>query len=330
MGTATSFRRACLLFAAVELRVFPAISEGAASAEEVAGAIGLNRLSTRILLDGLAAMEILLVRNKKYAIAPSHRRFLLDGPDSAVPDIVRCARENRIWLEITHILRSGGEVPSAYSRELLDSKIGGFPALMRFNRLNAEAVLAEIKPDAEAARNVLDMGGGDGIFADLILSLNSKVQMVILEQEGGADLCTDSLGDQIGSGRLQILLGDARYFRADIQFDLILINELLELYGAEDKARIVRCAAETLSPKGRIVVVKFTLDSTGIAPLPSALFSIRMHLKAGGYLESDSEVISLLQEAGCKNVRHLELANAKSIFIAGREHDEIKCANKLL
>src|ERR1700687_1203491 len=122
MGTATAFRRSCLLFAAVELGVFPAIAEKGARAEEVASAIGVDTWSTTTLLNGLVAVSLLQLEGDRYTIDPAHRLLLLEGPATMLPDIRRIARENEVWLRASAILKGSQKSPVEYSRELLDGR----------------------------------------------------------------------------------------------------------------------------------------------------------------------------------------------------------------
>jgi SAM-dependent methyltransferase len=311
METANAFRRSCLLFTAVQLGVFPMLADAGMKLEELSTRIGIDASSTGILLNGLVATSILRVEDGCYSVPRHYKQLLGSGADTMLPDLARAARENLVWLRASEILTGQAKAPREYSRELLDGRIVSYPALMKFNRYCASAVLEVAAPHVQRARRVLDLGGGDGIFASLILQANPEATYTILEVPGGADSCIV----QQGSDRFRIVYGDACNFEPGEKFDLIIVNELLELFGGVDKERIVRRAKVALAPNGAIVIVKFTLTSDGIEPKSSALFSLRMRLKSESYLESDAEVFEMLRAAGCECSGIVRVGPLKSIVI---------------
>lgn len=314
MGIATAFRYSCVLFAAVELRLFEAIAERGSSVAEVAEATALDAVAARCLLNALVAVEILHVDEGRYRIEASFRPFLLSH---MIPDLKRVARENQAWLQAAKILQGSANAPLDYRRELLDGRIADYPTLLQFNRRAAAEVL-NMAEEVRGASRVLDVGGGDGIFADLLLQMNPGASVSVLELEGGAQPCVARLASELASGRLRIIYDDARRFVTSEQYDLVIINELLEMYGEDDKIAIARSAVRALAPYGRILLVKFALDAGGVVPPSAALFSVRMYLKCGSYLESDAQAIAMLLEAGCRRAEILPGISMKSVILASR------------
>lgn len=320
VAAATAFRRSCALFAAAQLGVFAAIDRGAVTSGDVARRVGLDEGAARTLLDGLVAIGLLRAEAGAYAVDARLRPFLVDGPRSMAGDLRRFARENEVWLRAASILRGAEAPPADYSRELLDGRVADYPALLEFNRLSADAVVACAHEEVAAARRVLDLGGGDGSFSGAVLERNPSATVTVVEVEGGgAAPCLARHAAHVRSGRLRVVLGDARDFRPDEPFDLVIVNELLELFDAPDKERIVNSAVRSLAAGGSVVVAKFALDPTGAAPASSALFSLRMRLKGGTYLETDTDLIELLRRAGCTHARLMQSPPAKCVVIARRE-----------
>src|SRR5262249_13346177 len=152
--------------------------------------------------------------------------------------IVTFRQENQVWLSMPWILRGAERAPESYSRELLDSRIAGFAGLMMLNRLDAESILEQIQPVLAGAGTVLDMGGGDGYYARRIVESNPSARVDVLDLEGGFDLCLAQNAEAIGAGRIRPIVGDARTFESPDAYDLVMINELLELFPREEKLLI--------------------------------------------------------------------------------------------
>jgi hypothetical protein len=324
IGTATAFRRSCLLFAAIELGVFGAIGTDEVDTKTVASRLDLDFRSTATLLKSLVAVGLLSWRDDRVALWRRHWEFLLPSRNSALPDMRRYIAENVAWLEAASILRGTRQPSPAYARELLDGRIMDFPALGWFNALHAAAVIDTVEDVLTPPRNVLDLGGGDGVFARQILSRYPDTKVTILELEGGAEGCQTELSDAIASVRLAIRYGDARCFAPEAVYDLVVINELLELYCDADKARIVTHAVQATGPAGKVLVVKFTLDESGVEPAAAAVFSMRMRMKFGSHLETDAEVAALLCRSGCARPLIRRVGPLKSVLLAGRQPSALR------
>lgn len=310
------FRRACVLFAALDLRVFDALEDCDAP---VAGALGLGTRETETLLRALAAQGLLELQDGRFRLGSRYRPFLLSGPESAAADLARYSQENVVWLELAEILRGNKQAPQLYSRELFDGKAAEYPALRKFNALHARAMFDTCSEHIGRPRRILDMGGGDGVLAAHVLERFDEALVTILELEGGAQPAIDALAGEMSVGRLRIIYGDACEYVANPPYDLVIVNELLELFGAEDKARIVRSALASTAPGGLVMITKFALDAAGVFPLSSALFSVRMLLKTGGYLETDPEISELLADNGAKDIRVFKVGPLKTTFLASRD-----------
>ncbi len=71
---ASDYRAACLLSAAVDLRVFELLVGETPTAAEIASAIEGNERATTILLDALAALGLLVKRGGRYDSAENTER----------------------------------------------------------------------------------------------------------------------------------------------------------------------------------------------------------------------------------------------------------------
>jgi MoxR-like ATPase len=68
-----------ILQAGIELRVFDAIAAGATDVRAIAASAGSSQRGTRILLDALAALELLERRDGSYALSTLAEEYLVSG-----------------------------------------------------------------------------------------------------------------------------------------------------------------------------------------------------------------------------------------------------------
>jgi len=311
---ASGYRSSCVLFAALATKLFATIARNGATPSQAGEAAGLPVTSTRLLLDALAALRLIERHSGRYKLRGDLHPILDGGRNDFIEELLLHRRENAVWLRASAILQGQEQAPQAYRRELLDSRVAAFPGIQAMNRLLAHDIVDRIGDILDGARRVLDIGGGDGCMCGIILARNPAIAVRVLDLELGMALCARHT-DFLRAGRLQLEVGDARTCSPVGDHDLVVVNELLELFPRAEKLEILRRAVAALTPGGHIIVIKFTLASDGASPPAAALFSVRMRLKTdAGYLETDDEVVSMLADCGCEHIRVEDVRGFKSII----------------
>jgi trans-aconitate methyltransferase len=319
---AETFRPSCVFFAALTARLWAGITVEGVTADEVARRIGVSAVSARLLLNVVCADGLSRCDNGLYRLREDLRPLLSDGSDRVVEELLLYQRENGVWLRMASVLRGNEQTPVEYQRELLDSQIGRYPGVQALNRSIAREVVERIDGLVMNARRILDIGGGDGLYCDLLLRRNPNAVVRVLDLESGFAMCSRHTG-YLRTGRLELEVGDGRSFHPTSQYDLVMINELLELFAAAEKREILKRGVASLRPGGHIAITKFTLRDNGIEPGGSAIFSLRMRLKTSeGYLETDGEVARALADYGCQDVQMQYVQSLKTIIIARRPDEQ--------
>jgi trans-aconitate methyltransferase len=318
LNIATAFRASALIQAAVQLDLFSFLRPQMGTIHTLAGDLGIAPLSLSLMIKGLQAIGILHEESNRCSLAsalePLYELSVLH-PDG---EVSANQRENWVWLEIASILNKTLQAPDSYKLELLRGNIMKFRGIQSMNAALGCGVLRQIETEISSAKRILDIGGGDGIFSDLILSTYPLARVDVLELPEGAAPCR-FLQQQKPHADLRIILADARSFEATCQYDVIIINELLELFSYADKVAIVRHAVLALAPNGCLLITKFELDDSGLNPTSAAIFSLRMRLKSeASYLETNQEVVDLLTSNGLAWIETHCINGIKTTFKARR------------
>jgi len=292
------FQPANIVFAAAEVDLFSRVPEQGATVDEVAAAVKIEPFGARLLLNALTALGMLVYREPRYHVPPELRPFLTPGPETVLPNLKRFAYENGVWLRMARILRGEEPAPADYGDEFWHNYSDKYPGLKGFNRYCAGKVVKANRETITSATRILDLGGGDGVFAGWALDLNPTASYLLVELPDGVK-CQADLAGHVESGRLRFQTGDARTFEHEPVFDLVVMNELTELFTKEEKALIVRRALNALAPGGRLMAIKFSLNADGIEPASIAMLSLRLSLmRPGVYLETDEELGLIFRNAG--------------------------------
>ncbi|NEQ64808.1 MAG: methyltransferase domain-containing protein [Symploca sp. SIO2D2] len=322
VSVVTTYRNSTALFAAAELGIFRCIPSTGATAFQISDNLDISLVGSQVLLNFLCSINLLKKDANFYYISDSIYPWVRSGESCALSDLLLHKRENEIWLKMPEILKGKTKAPEVYRNELLNSHLGSYNAIQSANRLYAETILSRLTPTLMKASHVLDIGGGHGYYAGRILDINPKSSVTIQDLEGGFEVCKIQQAKEIETGRLKLLIGDARNYHHDSRYDLVMINELLELFPRNEKKSIIDLAMKSLSSDGLLAISKFTLSRDGTSPMFSAIFSVRMLMKTNGagYLETDEEVAEIICECGGTLLAIEKVDDFKTLILA-RAHD---------
>ena len=107
------FLRSAVLRAGLELRIFDHMAKGPADAETIAVAAGTDPRATRLLLQGLAALDTLIAEDEKYRLTPSAQAHLVSGRPGYVGGVRRIFTGDRLWARLGRLadgVRAGGHI----------------------------------------------------------------------------------------------------------------------------------------------------------------------------------------------------------------------------
>ena len=162
-----AFQPVCIIGAAAELDVWGAIGEQSLSADEAAQKLGGNVRAATMLLDAVAALNLLVKEQGRYRVPAELRPLLTHGtPQTVLPMVLHSMNILRNWSQLAWVTKAGIPGPNTAS-------IRGFEADRRglhrrhAQRLDAvgrrargQAGTAEIPPSAGRGRGLghLDTG----------------------------------------------------------------------------------------------------------------------------------------------------------------------------
>ena len=109
---AASFEGSCVLAAAAELDVFPALAGGEATAVELAGRLESDLRGLTMLLDAVVALRLLEKHDDRYRVPDDLRPFLTSGSsESVLPMILHRANVARGWTMLAWTVKAGYPAP---------------------------------------------------------------------------------------------------------------------------------------------------------------------------------------------------------------------------
>jgi len=316
-----SYWETCALHAGVKLDLFTPLAARPETAAELAAELGLAERGLGMLLDALAAMQLLDKQGESYAVTG----FAADLLDRNAPDylgniILHHHHLVESWSRLDEAVREGGPVRNRVSHEPMAAERESF-LLGMFNlaMLNAPKVAAQV--DLVGRRRLLDLGGGSGTYAIHFCRKNPQLQATIYDLPTTQPFAEATLQRFAMKDRIDFAAGDFLAGSLPGGFDVAWLSHVLHGEGPDDCSKLLAKAFAALEPGGQLLVQEFILDETRAAPLFPALFSLNMLLGTPqGQAYSEPELAALLHQAGLSQVERLaiKLPNGAGIM-AGRK-----------
>lgn len=297
---ATGYWASAVLLAANELGVFAALADGAATADEVAAARGLDRRATAMLLDACAALGLLGKRDDRYHLGPL-AGYLVPGRPGCLAGAFRwLAEQYGHWGRLSDAVRDGAPVapPAGHLGDDPD-RTRAFVLAMHER---AVGVARGVVPclDLAGCRSLLDVGGGPGTYAALLAEAHPDLRVAVLDLPGVCAVARDLLAASPARDRIELVPADATQGRYGTAcHDAVLFSGVLHQMAPGAIRAMFAAAHRALRPAGRVFVCDLMLDATRTRPAFSALFSLQMLLTSrDGAAFAVGDCVAWLAEAG--------------------------------
>lgn len=313
---ANAWRESRIVLTAVELDLFSAVGDGATAAG-IAGRLATDLRGTGCLLHALAALGLLEKRGESFHNGPVAARFLCAGSaDDRRGALMHSAALWHRWSALTECVRTGRPA-SRGPRDEADT--AAFIAAMHANSTQrAPALIAAL--DLSDVRRVLDVGGGSGGYAIALARALPQARIEVLDL---ADVVLLTQGYVAAAGvadRVGTRVGDLNADDFGSGYDLVLISAICHMNGPAGNADLIRRAARSLAPRGRVVVLDHILEPDRTAPVAGAIFAVNMlvNTPAGGNY-TRAEYFGWMRDAGLANVAQIPLPGPTELVVGMKQ-----------
>lgn len=295
---------------ALELAIFDAVEDSAATAETVANRLKLEPKATELLLNALVALGLLHKSKEHFSLTETAARYLVNSSPQYVGAMIRF--ESLLWAcweKLPDAIRSGQPVrpPNMYQEDPLETEtfIKAMDSLVRA-RGDAEVIAKAM--DWNGVTEMLDVGSGPASYPIALCQRFSDLHAKIFDLPGTL-VITRSFVHQAGmQERIDLIAGDYRKDPIPGSYDLVFLSNIIHGEGEQDNAALVRKLASNLKLGGRLVVKDHILDDSRTTPPVGAIFSLLMLLTTeSGRCYSFSEIKSWMERAGLRDVQRVDL-----------------------
>lgn len=314
---AFDFRVARAIYCALELGVFEALGRGEMRTETLADACKASPRGMRILLDALAATEVLERSPHGYRIPPSLVSCLLEGePDYIGNLLLHDLWHWTSWARLDQVVREGRALerrdgdPHLTNPEVLRGFLPNYVSAMGQSVGDSPqriaALLAPLGP-----RSILDLAGGTGSHLTALLEKLPESTGMLAELPFSLDRARAWVRDVDLEERVEIVALDFDREPIPRGHDLILVSRVLMGLSPERARDLVLRCAEAVAPGGYVAIHDYSPRSR-----VGALLSLDMLLNTGGEAHSAKSVSRWLESGQLGDIRRERILPYTHLYVA--------------
>ena len=152
--------------------------------------------------------------------------------------------------------------------------------------------------DVHAARRLLDVGGGSGVYSIALVERFAGLSATVLESSPVDAIARRTIAAAGLAARIDVVTADMFAAAWPAGHDIHLFSNVLHDWDEEDCRRLLAASARTLAPGGTILVHDMLLDDDKQGPPWAADYSVLLSTVTRGRLYSAAEVGGWLSELG--------------------------------
>lgn len=287
----------------------------AASAAELAQAAGLDHRATSIILEGLAAQDIVERISEsadaaRYRLLPHARAHLVDeGPELERAGLLHHVNKVRGWLELHEVIRTGEPV-STWTTGSRDVRTRSL-AMGEREPEQLDEIVERCLAYGGQIETMIDVGGAVGHLAR---SFSRKgVKATLFDQEDVIPLAREYLGAEAFD--MAFVAGDYTQSLPAGPFDLVYFGNVYHIYSPETNARVTREAFAMVSPGGVMAIQDYVWGRS----VDAAMFAVNMlRSTVDGGVWTEQQHREWLSDAGFVDIEVLDLRTAPVQLVLAR------------
>jgi ubiquinone/menaquinone biosynthesis C-methylase UbiE len=294
-----AFQSACVIGAAAELDVWGTIGEQSLSAEEVTLKMEANLRATTMLLDAVAALNLLAKEQGRYCVPAELRPLLSHGtPQTVLPMVLHSMTILRNWSQLAWVTKAGIPGPRTASIRGFEADRAAFIAAMHTASTPwADELVAKLGPPK--FRHLLDVGGASGTWTLAFLRAVPDAKATIFDLPDAVEQARERLAKSEFGMRVSLAAGDFYADELPSGVDYAWVSAICHQHSREHNQSLFAKVFRALAPGGQIAIRDIVMEPSRTEPREGAMFAINMLVNtATGGTFTYEEYAEDLQAAG--------------------------------
>ena len=259
----------CVVFTAVRLKLFSVLSDRPLTLEKVASLCGAYPERLKLLLDACIGLKLVEEHNGLYANAHFSEVYLVEGKRQYMGDLILLQQnEFNKWIHLHDMISKN----KPNRQPAPDNLYQTFIRAMHNIGLSGEAIALSESVDLSGCRQMVDAGGGSGIYSVTLCRKYPQLHSILLDCKETLEVTKDLITRYAESSRIRLKEADITREAFGDNVDVVLLSDVL--YDEALAPRILLSGYRCLRSGGTLLIRGYYTDPGTSNPLFGALFAL--------------------------------------------------------
>jgi hypothetical protein len=306
---AMGFANTAILHALVKSGVIEELRFDSKTLDELVYACGLNADVLFRTLRFAELIDVIKLESGKYALTRMGKLLLKDVPGNLYYDFLLAGSEpwQRAWQNLTYSLTIG---ENAFEAAMGTTFYDYMNRYQQYGNLYQQRMTISTKMSSKAIveayefgsfKTICDIGGGQGVLLQTILSENPHLQGILFDQESVIE--THVLSDLTDRARVEA----GNFFEKVPSADLMILKSVLHNWEDEKVLMILNNCQKVMSSSSRLLIIEMLIESP--TNLIGAFYDLNMQVLLNGKERTEEEFDVLLKKT---NLQLIQVIPTKS------------------
>jgi precorrin-6B methylase 2 len=314
------FQAACVITAGADLDLFTALGSTPMTAERLAGAITADPRATAVLLDALAALELLVKKGDLYEVPADVAELLTGGsPTNVLAGVRHQGNCLRRWDQLARVVQTGRP---ARREPSVRGETGDCESFISAMNSFSDPMVVQIVERLSPLRfqRLLDIGGASGTWTIAFLRAVPEATAVLFDLPEVMPLARERLARAGLAGRVSLVAGDFYTDELPGGADFAWLSAIAHQNSRVQNRLLYRKIHSALAAGGTLVIRDIVMDVTKTQPQAGALFAVNMLVgtEGGGAFTFD-EFSQDMTSSGFTDIELVHWGDAMDSLVRARK-----------
>lgn len=240
--------------AALELKLFDWLEkQGEGTREEIVAVLKINGMFARSFLHSLVELGLLTCADEKYANTGLASSFLVSRGEHYQGDWLKMsAGQGSKWNNLSEILTKAEPDMANFEAGPSGDFIKSLSQRSLRGELQAVTKAIAAWEGFSAARRILDLGGGHGLYSIALCQLNPHLKGIVFDKPHVVEYTKEFISKYNLENKLQVQGGDICFDELGTGYDIVIVSHLLYKF-RKDLSSIFNKVSTCLNPGGLLV-----------------------------------------------------------------------------
>ena len=314
-----AFIESASLFAAIDLDLFTAISQGNDTVAKFAGHAGISELNAERIMTMAAASGLIVWLGDRYENAEDVERFLVKSePRYAGPWLTFLRPGWKNWGQLTEKLRNREQptVIGTYDKMTVESARTYHTATASVGFGSGRRFVKQV--DLSQRHKILDIGGGSGAYSIVAAKTHPHLKAVVFDLPPVVEVTREFIANNLVEDRVTTQGGDFTNDAFPGDCDVAIMASNLPQYNRELISLVIGKAFDALLPGGEMHLIGEMLDDDHAGPLDAAIWGLmEVMANSTGLAHTRADCVSYFEAAGFKDIRVQEFVPGILVRVSG-------------